>query len=171
MEPMNITVEVWPVAADTQGLWLLSGEDAWRYGPVAADSDIHYEVEFLLAEHGITGADTKALHSTSWHPDGPTVVLTYMAVIGVGEYVFDRWPDAGPVTADLADAEGRPRTHAATEPPVPRFLDVMFHGIRHLKYLYEHDRTNAAAMGPLWAQHLMPFESALAGMYSERHVA
>ena len=54
---------------------------------------------------------------------------------------------------------------------MPRYLDVLFHGLRHLHYLAQTDATNAAAMGELWRRHLEPFEAALAGMYSEPHRA
>ena len=53
LEKMGITVEVWPLAADKAGIWLLSGGDAWRYGPVWGDGDVHDEVERLLFDHGI----------------------------------------------------------------------------------------------------------------------
>jgi hypothetical protein len=168
-EPMNVTVEVWPVAADEAGLWLVSGSDAWRYGPVAADGDVHFEVEMLLREHGIT--DVAAAHSTSWRADGPSVVLTYMAVVEPGGVVRERWPEARPVTAGFADAVGKPPTHAATEAPVPRYCDVLLHGLRHLDYLLAHDETAAVALGELWRRHLEPLGPALAGLYSERHVA
>ena len=170
-EPMNLTVEVWPVVADEAGLWLVSGDDAWRFGPVPADSDVHYEVEFLMADHGVTGQDVAAVHSTSWRPDGPSVVLTYMAAVKADGFALDRWPGALPITPELAEAVGRPPTHAANEAPVPRYVDVALHGLRHLAYLIDHDRTNADAMGDLWRQHLAPFEPAMAGMYSEPHKA
>lgn len=169
LEPMTVRVEVWPVAADEIGLWLISGEDAWQSDNVFADGDLHYEVEFLLAEHDIT--TPAALHSTSWRPDGTAVLLTYMAVVRTPGYVRDRWPHAIPVTAGMAEAVGKPPTHAATEPPVPRVVDVLMHGLRHLRYLLGTDVTTAAAMGELWARHLAPFEPALAGMYSEPHRA
>jgi ABC-type nitrate/sulfonate/bicarbonate transport system substrate-binding protein len=172
MEPMNITVEVWPVAADEAGLWLLSGDDSWRYGPVASDGDVHFEVEYLLREHGIDpAADVLVAHSTSWRPDGPTIVLTYIAVVKVSGFALDAWPDAAPITADLTEAVGKPPTHAANEAPIPRMVDVLFHGLRHLRYLLGTDRATADAMGDLWQQHLGPFEPALAGMYSEPHRA
>lgn len=171
LEPMTVQVEVWPVAADRIGLWLISGSDAWRSDAVMADGDVHFEVEMLLHEHGISDADAPALHSTSWRPDGPAIVLTYMAVVNPGGAVRERWPHALPITAELAEAVGKPPTHAANEAPVPRYVDVALHGLRHLAYLREHDATNAAAMGDLWRQHLAPFESALAGMYSEPHKA
>ena len=170
-EPMNVNTEVWPVVANEAGLWLVSGDDAWRSAPVMADSDVHYEVEFLLCEHGIHADDIVAVHSTSWRPDGPTVVLTYMAVIADPGFVRDRWPDARPITAALAEAVGRPPTHAANEAPVPRYIDVLLHGLRHLTYLLDHDLTTAEAMGDLWRQHLEPLRPALAGMYSEPHRA
>src|SRR5579859_5868233 len=132
---MSVTVEVWPVAADEAGLWLISGDDSWRGAPIMADSDVHYEVEFVLCEHGIHAEDITAVHSTSWRPDGPTVMLTYMAVIEAGEYARDRWPQARPITPTLADAVGKPPTHAANEAPIPRLIDVLMHGLRHLDYL------------------------------------
>lgn len=164
---MTVRVEVWPVVADEIGLWLISGDDAWRSDNVFADGDLHYEVEFLLAEHDITR--TNALHSTSWRPDGTAVILTYMAAMEVDGYAKDRWPGAQPITAALAEAVGKPPTHAPNEAPVPRFIDVLFHGLRHLRYLLGTDATTAAAMGDLWARHLAPFEPALAGLYTDRH--
>lgn len=168
-EPMNVAVEVWPLAADEAGLWLISGSDAWRYGPVASDGDVHFEVEMLLREHDIRSVN--AVHSTSWRPDGPAVVLTYMAVIDPAGVVRERWPDAQPVTAEFADAVGKPPTHAANEAPIPRYCDVLLHGLRHLNYLLEHDESAAAAMGDTWRERLAPFQPALAGLYSEPHRA
>ena len=171
LEPMTVRVEVWPVTADETGLWLVSGDDAWRTGAIMADSDVHFEVESLLAEHGCARGDTAALHSTSWRPAGPSLMHAYMAVLRTDGVACGRWPGARPVSAGLAEAVGKPPTHAATEAPVPRFIDVLMHGLRHLRFLMDHDATNAAAMGDLWRQHLEPFEPALAGMYSERHEA
>ena len=91
-ELMPMTVEVWPVAADEAGIWLLSGGDAWRYGPVEAASDVHYEVELLLFEHGIDPGDvvflklapapeTDVLHMTSGGRTARRTCSTYMAVV------------------------------------------------------------------------------------------
>jgi hypothetical protein len=169
LEPMTVRVEVWPVVADEIGLWLISGGDAWRSDNVFADGDLHYEVEYLLAEHDITR--TNALHSTSWRPQGTTVILTYVAALEVRGFARDRWPDAEPVTVALAEAVGKPPTHAANEAPIPRVIDVLMHGLRHLDYLLNHDTETAEALGELWRRHLEPFGPALAGLYSERHVA
>ena len=183
MEPMNVTVEVWPAAADETGLWLVSGGDAWRFGPVAADSDVHYEVEFLLCEHGIQQGnaerfvvdqgqpgDVAVLHSTSWRPDGSSIVLTYMAVVRAEGFVLDRWPDAAPITAALPAAIGKAPPHGAAEVPVPRVADVLLHGIRHLRFLAgpEGDAETAAALDANWHRHLAPLKPALAEMFSER---
>ena len=171
LEDMKVRVEVWPLAADQASLWLLSGDDAWRNGNVPADGDVHFEVVSLLTDHGIWQADTTALHSTSWRPDGPAIVVTYMAVVSVPGFIKDRWPHARPVTREFADAVGKPPTHAAADAPVPRFCDVLLHGLRHLAYLAERDQETAEAMGALWREHLAPLEPVLATMYSERHVA
>lgn len=171
LEPMTVRVEVWPVAADEAGLWLVSGGTPWLSDAVMADGDVHFEVEMLLREHGIDPDGTAVIHSTSWRPEGPAVVLTYMAAIVAEGFALDAWPDAKPVAPELLDARGGPPTHGATEAPIPRHLDVLFHGLRHLRHLQMFDATNAAAMGELWREHLESFEPALAGMYSEPHQA
>ncbi len=167
-EPMSIAVEVWPVAADEAGIWLASGGDAWRYGPVMADSDVHFEVQMLLREHGLTLDDVAVIHSTSWRPDGPAVVLTYMAVVKTDGYVLDSWPDAAPVTAALPAAVGKAPPHGAAEVPVPRVVDVLLHGLRHLRFLLDHDAETASALDGNWRRHLAPLKPALAAMFSER---
>ncbi|MFC0533959.1 hypothetical protein [Phytohabitans kaempferiae] len=167
-EPMTVWVEVWPVAADQVGVWLLSGDDALRSSlPVAADSEPHFEVEALLAAADMRN-DTVLLHSTSWRPDGPRVVLTYVAVVQGGSLerlVRDRWTTALPVSLELADAVGRPPEHRPDAPPVPRYVDVLLHAVRHLRFLLDTDASNRAALDANWARHLGALTPALAGMY------
>ena len=167
-EPMSVRVEVWPVAADEIGLWLLSGEDAWRSGPVMADDEPHSEVEYTLSKHAAKD-HTVLLHSTSWRVDGPHVVLTYMAVIDCPGLVRDDWPSALPISLDLADAVGKPLPYAPTEPPTPRYVDVLLHGLRHLRFLIETDTDNGAALGRHWDRHLAALSPALATMYEREH--
>jgi hypothetical protein len=170
LEKMGIIVEVWPVAADEAGIWLLSGSDALRWGPVMADGDVHYEAEALLRGFGLDLADVDVIHSTSWRPDGPAVVLTYMAVVTIGGYALDSWPDAAPVTAALPAAVGKAPPHRAADVPVPRVVDVLLHGLRHLKFLAgpDGDAETAAALDVNWRRHLAPLKPALAAMFSER---
>ena len=181
LEKMGITVEVWPVAADEAGIWLLSGGDAWRHGPVWGDGDVHDEVERILFDHGIDPgsenfmvtpdmSQVAVIHSTSWRPDGSSVVLTYMAVIKVGGYVLETWPDAAPLTAALPAAVGKAPPHGAAEVPMPRWVDVPLHGVRHLAFLAGPggDAETAAALDANWLRHLAPLRPALATMYSER---
>jgi hypothetical protein len=181
-ELMTVTVEVWPLAADEAGIWLLSNGDAWRFGPVEAASDVHYEVELLLFQHGIDPGDavfirlpadtprTDVLHSTSWRPQGPTIVLTYMAVVKAGGYVRERWPAAAPLTAALPAAVGKAPPHGAAEVPVPRLVDVPLHGLRHVRWLMDYDAETSAALDANWRRHLTPLEPALFTMFSERLV-
>lgn len=170
-ENMPVIVEGWVIAADRAGLWLVSGDDAWRTAPVPSDSGPHYELELELAARGIDLDRIALLHSTSWRADGPHLILTYMAVVTPDDLVRGIWRDARPITAGAAEAVGPARAHAADEPPEPSDFHVLMHGLRHLKYLIDHDVTNAAALGDLWREHLEPFEPALAGMYSEPHRA
>ena len=170
LEPMTVRVEVWPVAADRIGLWLASGADAWRTDAVMASSSPHAEIELELFRHGALDR-VAVMHSTSWRADGTSVIVTYMAVIKTSGLVRERWPLALPISLDLADAVGKPPTHSPVEPPAPRYVDVLHHGLRHLHYLMDHDVTNAAAMGELWRRHLEPLEPALATMYDVQHEA
>ena len=169
-EKMGITVEVWPLAADDAGIWLVSGGDALRWGPVMADGDVHYEAETLLRGFGVALDQVPVIHSTSWRPHGQAVVLTYMAVVRVPGYVLETWPDAAPVTAALPAAVRKAPAHGAAEVPVPRVVDVLLHGIRHLKFLAgpEGDAETAAALDATWLRHLAPLRPALAEMFSER---
>lgn len=161
-ETMSPTIEIWPLAADEIGIWLLS-RDAWRSAPIPAASEPHFEVETLLAEHGIT--DPPLLHSTSWRPDGPHVVLTYVAVLHPTGLVRAEWPDAQPVSRDLLPAVGNPLPHGAAEVPVPRYVDVLFHGLRHIRFLVDTDSSAREALTGYWPQWLAELQPALAGMY------
>jgi hypothetical protein len=168
-EDMKVRVEVWPLAADAAGLWLLS-DDAWRSGNVPADDEPHSEISYLLGDHGVID-DTGLVHSTSWRVDGPAVILTYLAVVHTPDLVLDAWPDARPVTDDLMKAVGKPPTHAPTEAPAPRYIDVLLHGLRHLRFLMDADATTASAFDANWRRHLEPLEPELARMYDQHHGA
>lgn len=167
-EPMTVRVEVWPVAADSAGIWLVSGDDAWRDTlPVAADSEPHAEAKLLIGGHG-AGGDDVLLHSTSWRPDGGSVVLTYVAVLRRPGLVLDNWPDARPVGCELATAVGKPPAHAAAGVPVPRYVDVLLHALRHLRMLRDTDAVARNALDATWQRHLDDLAPALAGMYEDQ---
>ena len=162
---MAVIPEVWPVAADRVGIWLVSGDDAWRTMAVASDSEPHFEIELELMARGVRDR-LAMMHSTSWRIDGPRLIVTYMAVLQAEDLVKGIWPGARPVTAKLLDAVGKPPVHAPDEAPAPRYIDVLAHGLRHLRFLMDTDPANAAAMGPLMRQHLEPLSPALAGLYA-----
>jgi hypothetical protein len=168
-EPMAVRLEIWPVSADTTGIWLVSGDDAWRPRlPVMADTEPHADVDLELYSHGAAD-DVALLHSTSWRVDGPAVVLTYMAVLRNPGVVLDRWPNARPISLPLVEAVGKPPTHSPIEPPAPRHIDVLLHGLRHFRLLMAMDATSAAALIEPWPTHLQPLQPALAGLYSQVH--
>ena len=170
-EPMQVYPEVWPISADEIGIWLVSGNDAWRPGiPVSADSEPHAEIELLLSERGASD-DTVFLHSTSWRVDGPHLVVTYLAVLRRPGLVRDHWSEALPVSVNMAHAVGQPPVHGPTDAPAPRYVDVLLHGLRHLAFLVgpTGDGTARAVLGDPWPGHLGQFRPTLAGMYSQRY--
>lgn len=167
-EHMGAVVEVWPVAADEHGIWLLSGDDAWRSGRVPADDEPHSDLDRVLDEHG-TRERTRYVHSTSWRVDGPHIVLTYVAVVGTdGQPAREGWPDALPIGRALADQVGPAEAGPALEPPTPRHIDVLLHGVRHLRHLLDTDAVGAAELTGTWPEHLAAIEPALDIMYSDQ---
>lgn len=169
-EPMTVFPEVWPVAADEASLWLLSPSGPLRPDlPVMADGDVHADVELELHRNGIDQADVPLLHSTSWRPEGTSIVLTYLAVVRRPGFVRENWPGACPIDPSLPDAVGRPLTHAADEPPIPRHVDVLVHSLRHAAFLLEWDATASEVLDGHWRRHLSILQPALAGLYSEVH--
>jgi hypothetical protein len=163
-EHLGVVVEVWPVAADNAGIWLISGDDAWRSDRIDSDHEPHDEVEYLLANHGL--ADSAALlHSTSWRMDEHAVVLTYMSVIKSAGPIPETWADARPVSAALLAVVGQPAPSPVTAPPAPRYIDVLMHGIRHLRFLMDSDSAARDALPDMWRRHLEPITPVLAGMY------
>jgi hypothetical protein len=173
--PMTIVTEVWPVAADETGLYLL-GQGPRPSLPVMDDAEPHDYAEMELMQAGMW-ASTKALHSTSWRIDYDKdlgqnyLIVTYLAIIGCADLVRAEWgDDIIAITTEAANAElGNVPTHGATEAPAVRHFDVLFHGLRHLLFLLAHDATVAATMDELWRRHLAEFEPAIARMYDRMH--
>lgn len=167
-ERTEVRVEVWPVSADPAGIWLISGDDAWRSDAILKGSDPHTAVTDVLKENN-AASDVKLLHSTSWRADESAVVLTYMAVIDCSEFARDQWPKSLPISPALLDAVGKPIEVEATEAPIPRYIDVLMHGLRHLQFLLQTDSSARTALCDPWRSHLASWRPALAGMYDHEH--
>ena len=185
---MGVRAEVFPVAADPAGLYDLAGKEfSWESGVIQADSTIHWAVWETLRENSIPDPWVMELHSTeitepgaawpsapgpqytSWRQTEAAIFTTYVAAIRPpGQYVLDTWPDAEPISRALADVIDRPPSHEPTARPVPRNGDVLFHLLRHVKFLLETDDRNAEALGPLWKKHLEPFTPVLTRMYHRK---
>jgi hypothetical protein len=102
------------------------------------------------------------------------LVVTYLAVVGCEGLVRSRWPDALPISVKVADAVGLPPTHAAAEPPTVRYIDVLHHALRHLRFLTDpssigFDAPIAGELDETWQRHLTTFEPAIARMYGREH--
>jgi hypothetical protein len=166
----QVRVELWPLAADRAGIWLVSGtEGAWEPAlPIDSDETIHDAVESLLWTHKRAANDTLDLltiHSTSWRDDGPDMVVTYLAALRIQDNVLDEWPDAMPVTTEVINVVGKPYVHASTEAPQPRQIDVLDHGLRHFAYLDQTNTTFSRDLTLPWHRHLSKLQPVLAQLY------
>ena len=90
-----------------------------------------------------------------------------MAVIAIPGLARDAWPTALPISLDLANSVGKPLPYTPTEPPTPRYVDVLLHGLRHLRFLLDTDTGNSAALDDYWRSHLAKLDPALATMYNK----
>ncbi|MET8341015.1 hypothetical protein [Streptosporangium canum] len=166
LESSHVHVEIWPVAADEIGLWLLSGTEPWRSGPVPQDLGPRDEAQIVLDDNEVSDA-LRVIHSTSWRAEPGHIMLTYIAAVDVGGPARQEWPAAVPIAPELAAVVGKPAPTSPTGEPVPRYIDVLLHGIRHLRFLTYTDSPARNALGPQWRQHLEAWEPALSGMYEE----
>lgn len=166
LEQLHVHVEVWPVAADEVGLWLLSGADAWRSGPISHDLGPRDEVEHVLVENDVDQR-LRLIHSTSWRAEPGHVMLTYIAAIDVPALVRDDWTEAVPISPQLASSVGKPSPTSPTGEPIPRYIDVLLHGLRHLRFLTFTDSPARDALVGHWNRHLEEWAPALSGMYEE----
>jgi hypothetical protein len=166
---LPVRVEVWPLAADSRGIWLLSGDDAWRSAPIGANSEPHEAVTAVLGGY-VWPRRPAVLHSTSWRADDGAVILTYVAIVPCpeSESVRTLFAHAMPVSLRVAQEVGRPIATDPAEAPLPRYIDVLLHAIRHLRFLVDTDAGVREAMGDVWRQHLSPLSPVLAGMYERR---
>lgn len=171
-ENMTVVVEVWPVAVDDNGVWLL-GPDALRGAlPVPADSDPLTECKLLLAQHGIAADQLIEIHGTSTRTDGPRLLSTHYATVESRCPIVQYWPQAQPIDLSLAEdvltaSGGRVPPHEPLGTPTPRDFDVLLHALRHLwaRLGYDQDAIDTYADRPLWALHLQSLAPALARMY------
>lgn len=191
-EPMGVEAEAWALAADPTmdektgrpgTIWLLPAD---RLGPTVtySDSDPWDVAKLELAALGIVDPiddnyvqtpgrpnDLAFLHGTSGRPDLCRYIVTHMAVVEVAaEFVREQWPQALPVTEELLRYAGKPYPHGPTTAPVPRDIDVLWHGIGHLAYLRDYNSEFAEVLavqpsGRWWLAALEPLAPQLAKQY------
>ena len=168
--PVTNMVEVWPFAVERDPvsqeatIWLLT-DDAWRDGPVTDETDPHTCVLRTLR-----GGPWPVLHSTSWRPQGTTIVLTYIAVLRPDPRrpIRADWPGAYPIGPDLLANIDKPIQVRADDAPIPSYIHVVEHALGHLADRIDRDESIIRALGdmyPIWVDALAPIEPQLAGMY------
>jgi len=167
IERKPVRAEVWPLAADGQGIWLCSGDRPWLTDPVDSDLAVHDVVAGEVWRRSPPEHPGRTLlHSTSWRDGDDGLTVTYVAVMPtLGQFVVDVWRRAKPVSDLLIDVVGAPEPHGAARVPMPRDVDVLHHAVRHLTFLLHTDSEAAAALVGPWRVALEGFAPALAGMY------
>lgn len=165
MGAMTLIPEVWPVAADSSGLWLLD-RDAWRCSlPVEAVSTPYDEVKLELSAYGALD-DLLWLHETSGRVEGPRYILTHIAAIYCPNEVRRRWRKALPITLAAAEVAGQPPRHGPVDLPDVRRFHVLMHALRLVAWELRTNDDTAAVLGPTnWPEHLEPLEPMLARMH------
>ncbi len=142
--PAAASAEVWLLAADGAGLWLL--EPAPRVSrPASGEGGLDGAVAQLLTAPEL-GGSVRLVRSTSWRPNDEGVRFSYVAALQVDGEVARTWPQAQRV-ADLARAAGPTLAGPAVGPAKPRSTDVLLHAVRSLAVLY--DDPTAAVAGDL----------------------
>lgn len=170
---LHVTSEVWPVAADEQGVWLLEPEWPLLSLPIVRGSNPHEASRLELQTRGLYSPGM-VLHQTSSRTDGPAEVATFLAIIPGSEPVPALFSEARPVSPVLAEVAGPPPTHAPDELPVFALWHVLAHGLRELWRLRMADATLRRAMdeqSPYLAEHLgsRAWQDVFAAMYAQEH--
>jgi hypothetical protein len=163
---MPVFVEVWPLAIDRAGLWLVSGIDPIQsVTPVPSDSEPLFEAQLALSMRDIRSPDLLSLQGTSWRVDGNILILTYVAALRTPDFVRSRWPNALPVNGGVAESVGKPIPHEASDPPIPRYIDVLFHALRELSLKMGFDQELADRLGDDWGRLMIELQSTLDALY------
>jgi hypothetical protein len=181
---MHVLVEVWPVAADEQGIYALNPEAprSWPTEPIFPSDDpdpkerkkaIHRAAEKELDLRGM--GDRHCLHSTSWRAEWDALVVHYLGIVRCPDWtagsVRSTWPDARPFSPNLPLRVGQPRQHGATAPPEEvRYIDILRHGIRHYRFLGDmaslgYNEQIGKALPEVWHQQLANVTPAIAQMF------
>lgn len=161
-------IEVWPVAADHCGIWLCSDMGASHSDALPRGRHPSDEAKSIAMKvAGGELASLRLLHSTSWrHEEHYGVILTFIAVLDPGDrLVRERWPKASPISVELLRVVGNPAPHGPIATPLIRYVDVLYHAIRHLRFLTDTDDTAREALTEYWRDHLRDMAPVLAGMY------
>jgi len=175
------TVSVFPVGADELGIYALNPEAPWPWPspPIHASQDDaypeHTAAQLELIQHCIDLGAVPILHSTSWRAEPLEIVVHYLAVVDVDGMVRESWPHAKPISPRLAEVAGQPKTHAAAAPPEEvRYIDILRHAIRHLRFLTDpdsdgYDATIARSLPSSWHPHMPAIRPATAHMFGRIH--
>lgn len=168
---LHVTGELFPFAADEEGIWMVAGVWPWTTLPIHGTSDPVTECRWELADH----VEFDALigpHQSSSRPDGPVFVTTHFAILDVAGPVPRTWPQAKPVSLRMSRAVGKPPTHPANAAPVEiRMIDALMHSLRHVAFQLSEwgDAEIASKLDRNWRRHMIDWKPELYKMYDRLH--
>jgi hypothetical protein len=143
-----------PVRGEIFLVWL-NGDRIELTGP---DGPTPWLVQLDDVEHPVEAVDRilrgtvgppLLVHSTSWRREGPAVVLSFLAVIGV-----DQVGGMASGSIDRADLARSGATHA---PARIGHEQVLEHALRHLAWLAEDDEVVASHLSAAWRHALAAY--------------
>lgn len=160
-------IELWPLAADEAGIWLLSGEEPLVSDPVQSDVGKYATAE--QAAQRFSRLPLKVLHQTSARDAKNLGIETWIAIPVLDGLFIEQFPDAAPVTPELLEVVGRPFPHAGAQAPLNRRVDILQHALRHVAWLVGPfgDANIRAALEPWWLAHLATLQPGLSTLYTE----
>lgn len=171
---MHVTGEIWPVAADEHGIWLVSGRRPWTTRPFFDDTSFNAEFDGALAEHGAAWPARVGPHGTSCRIDGAFLVTVAVVAFGGAGSVRATWPQAKPIPLEIMAEVGKPPTHPANRvPDEVRQWDALVQALRHLAFQLTPygDAELADKLDGWWRPHLANWAPVLFRLYDRVHGA
>lgn len=154
MQVLPLRVEVWALAVDDFGAYLVSGDQAWAAGmPVQVGGSPDLDAEDLLREYDVW-QQTLYLHPSHFRMTRDGLVVAYTVMLRTSGPVRNRWSQAVSLAAVQTGAVALPGR------------DVLLTGVGYLRWMLDNEPDflallRGAGVETVWAKQLRRFAPAL----------